>query len=148
MTVGAALFMRGGATQPDTSDNLSGLLVEKNAIYVAEQDPSKAVSVALVRLEKPGFVVIHEDDGGAPGAILGASELLPAGETESPAPILLSRLTNDGEIIYAMLHVDNGDGKFDTANDKPALDSVDGAPMIMIVPVSKDATEEPELERF
>lgn len=139
--VGAATFLLSGVKPPDTSGNSSGLIVSKNAIYVAEQVPSKIASVAVVHLEAPGFVVIHEDAAGMPGIILGASVLLPAGETKSPVLISLSRMTKDDETIYAMLHLDDGDGVFDARKDRPAKDRVGGEPVMMVVTVSKDATE-------
>jgi hypothetical protein len=119
----------------------SGLIIGENAIYVAAQPPGHSVSVSMVRLKRPGFVVIHEDRAGAPGKILGVSSLLPAGDTENLQPITLSRVTRDGETIYAMLHFDDGDGKFDVANDKAVLDSVGGEPMLMVVTVSNEAAE-------
>ena len=139
---GAALFLLGDMKQSDTGGNSSGLVVGKNAIYVAEQVPSRNVLVAVVHLEDLGFVVIHEDASGVPGTILGTSGLLAAGETKSPAAmILLSRVTKDGETIYAMLHLDDGDGVFDAEKDKPAKDSMGGEPVMMIVMVSADAVE-------
>ena len=138
---GAAFFFWGGDRKSGSVDDSSSFIVGHNAIYVAEQLPGYSVSVSVVRLEKPGFVIIHEDAGDVPGKILGVSNFLPAGETKNLLPITLVRATRDGEIIYAMLHADNGDGTFDATNDKPVLDSVDGTPMMMIVTVSKDATE-------
>lgn len=139
--IGASLFFWGGGEKRGITNDSSGLIISNNAIYVAEQALGRSVSVSLTRLEKSGFVVIHEDADGAPDKILGVSGLLPVGETENPKTITLSRVMRDGEIIYAMLHIDNGDGKFDAADDKPALDSVDGAPMMMVVTASKDADE-------
>lgn len=141
VTAGATFFLLGGVKPPDTGGNSSGLIVGKNAIYVAEQVPSKTVSVAVVHLEAPGFVVIHEDTAGVPGAILGISVLLPAGETKGPVLISLSRMTKDDETIYAMLHLDDGDGVFDAGGDKPAKDLMGGEPAMMVVTVSADATE-------
>ncbi|MDP3769501.1 MAG: hypothetical protein U1A25_02820 [Candidatus Sungbacteria bacterium] len=141
VVLGAAFFFWGGGRKSGPADDSSGLIIGHNAIYVAEQLPGRSVSVSVVRIEKPGFVVIHEDAGDAPGKILGVSNLLPAGETKNLLPIMLLRVAQDGEIIYAMLHVDNGDGVFDAEDDKPVFDSVDGTPMMMIVAVSKDATE-------
>ncbi len=119
----------------------AGLVVANNAIYVSEQAPGERVSISMVRLEKPGFVVIHEDDGGAPGKILGTSQLLSAGENQDIAQILLSRPTQDGETLYAMLHIDDGNGIFDAAKDKPAVDPVGKEPVMTIVDISKDAAE-------
>lgn len=138
---GTAFFFRERGEKSGPANDATGLMISNNAIYVAEQLPGRSVSVSVVRLEKSGFVAIHEDVGDLPGTILGVSGLLPAGETKNPLPIMLSRATGDGEIIYAMLHSDNGDGQFDAAEDKPVLDLGDGTPMMTIVTVSKDAIE-------
>ena len=141
VVVGAVLFFGGSREGSDPPNDSTGLVIGTNAIYVAEQAPSRTLAVAVVRLEKPGFVVVHEDVAGITGGILGASGLLTAGETNNPASIPLSRLTQDGETLYAMLHLDDGDGIFDSVKDKPALDSVDALPVMMIVTVSVEATE-------
>ena len=138
--VSTVLFFRGGNEGSDTPQDSAGLAIGANVIYVAEQAPSRTLSVALVRLEKPGFVAVHEDDAGAVGGILGASGLLPAGETNNLESIPLSRLTRDGETLYVMLHLDDGDGVFDAVKDKPVLDAISALPM-MIVTVSVDAIE-------
>lgn len=139
--LGATFFFQDNGEEPDSVSDSSGLIISTNAIYVAEQTPGRQVSVSVVRLEKPGFVVIHEDTAGTPGKILGVSSLLPAGETKNLTPMTLSRATTDGETMYLMLHLDNGDSGFDATKDKPALDSVGGTPVMMVVTISKDATE-------
>ena len=58
------LFFRGGNEGSDTPQDSAGLVIGANAIYVAEQAPSRTLSVALVRLEKPGFEAVHEDVAG------------------------------------------------------------------------------------
>lgn len=144
VVTGVVILLRGSREQPDYVDYVddsSGLIIRNSAIYVAEQKPGDRVLVSLVRLEKPGFVVIHEDAAGNPGKILGVSSLLPKGETKNLLAVTLYRATKDGETIYAMLYFDNGDGAFDDINDKPVLDSVGGVPMLMVVIVSKDAAE-------
>ena len=141
MIVSAILFFAGGNEGSDTPQDSAGLAIGANVIYVAEQAPLRTLTVALVRLEKPGFVVIHEDAAGAIGGILGASGVLPAGETKNLESIPLSRLTRDGETLYVMLHLDDGDGVFDALKDKPVLDPVSALPMMMIVTVSADAAE-------
>lgn len=139
--IGTALFFGGSREKSGSPRDSVGLVIGANAIYVAEQVPSRTLAVAVVRLEKPGFVVIHEDAAGTPGGILGISGALPAGETNNLTPIPLSRLTQDGETLYALLHLDDGDGVFDAIKDKPALDPVGALPMMMIVTVSAEATE-------
>lgn len=123
----------------DSDNDSSGLIVSNNSIYAAEQVPGRSVSISVVRFEKPGFVVIHDDVAGSPGKILGVSSLFKAGETKNPAPLTLSQTTIDGETIYAMLHLDDGDGIFDVAKDKPILFNTE--PVMMIINVSSDASE-------
>ena len=139
--VGIFLFLGNSGKEPDSAGDSSGLIISTNAIYAAEQAPGQEFSVAVVYLEKPGFVVVHEDNAGKPGQILSASALLPAGENKNTPPIALPRATKDGETLYAMLHLDNGDGQFDAVKDKPAQDKVGGVPVMMIIGVSQGATE-------
>ncbi len=140
ITLGTVFFFRGSNTKTSITHDSTNLIVGRNAIYVDEQSLSRTVSVAVVRLEKTGFVVIHEDNAGKPGKILGASNALPTGETKNLTPIALSRTTLDGETLYAMLHLDDGDGTFDATKDKPAQDSVDGSPVMMIFSTSLDGS--------
>ncbi len=140
IALGAVFLFRGGSTKPSPTGDSTGLIVDRNAIFVSEQSPSRTVSVAFVRLEKTGFVAIYEDATGKPGKFLGTSDVLPAGDTKN-LPITLSRATADGETLYAMLYLDDGDGAFDAAKDKPAIDSLVGEPMMMIFTVSVDASE-------
>jgi hypothetical protein len=139
--VGTMLFFLADNEGSETPQDSAGLVIGANVIYVAEQAPSRTLSVALVRLEKPGFVVVHEDAAGASGGILGASGVLTAGESNNLEPIPLSRLTRDGETLYVMLHLDDGDGVFDAVKDKPVIDTVSALPMMMIVNVSVEAIE-------
>lgn len=118
----------------------AGLIVGKNAIYMAEQAPSKMISVAVAHFEKPGFVVIHEEASGELGKILGVSALVTAGETNS-LRVTLSRPAIDEETFYAMLHLDDGDEVFDATKDKPALDLITSEPVMTIVTISQDAVE-------
>lgn len=137
--VGVLFFLPIKTKDSGTVGNSRGLIVGRSAIYVAGQIPSKFIWVAIVRLEKPGFVVIHEDVGGVPGKILGSSVLLGVGETSNVDPINISRQTEDDETLFAMLHFDNGDGVFNPADDKPVLDAVAGEPVMMIFTTSNDA---------
>lgn len=141
VVAGAFLFLQDGDKEASPAGDSSGLIVSQNAIYVAEQAPGEGITVSVVHLETPGFVAIHEDVSGVPGKILGMSGLLPAGETKNLPPIALSRATKDGETLYTMLHLDDGDGTFDAAKDKPAQDKVGGSPVMMIFTVSAEAEE-------
>lgn len=125
------------AHHPDTL--LSGQGIGPNSIYVADQKPGRTMSVFQVQLEAPGFVVIHKDMNGTFGPIIGATPLVQAGTTNRIAVSLNEAITN-GQQLYAMLHRDDGDGKFDAAKDLPVEDQF-GNMMHMIFQVSEDATE-------
>ncbi len=141
IALSATFFFRGSSTKPSTTHDSAGFIVGRNVIYIAEQSPSRTVSVAVARLESTGFIAIHEDSADSPGKILGVSGLLPAGETKNLTPVVLSRATADGETLYATLYLDDGDGVFDSVKDTSAFDSLGGEPVMMIFTVSMDASE-------
>lgn len=130
---------------PDAQESASGrdtsaLRAEENAVIVSEQRPGMSITVSAVFLAKSGFVVIHEDAAGAPGSILGASVLLPAGESRD-ARVSLSRASKDGEKLHAMLHVDaNGNGAFDVLTDVPVQSRL-GGPLEGWFEISSSASE-------
>lgn len=107
---------------PSPISNQSLLPGAKNAVAVSDYTVGKTVSVAIVLLQNPGYVMIHEDDKGNPGKIIGTSKLLPAGESTNVV-VNLTRASEEGEELYAMLHLDDGDGKFNATGDTPLTDS-------------------------
>ena len=134
------LFVRPTQVEEDqTGSPLSGLLVGSNAIYAADQQPGDTVSISMAVLQTSGYVVIHEDKDGAPGAILGSSKVLTQGQS-TDVSISLSRTSQDGEILYAMLHVDDGDGAFDPTQDGPVKDD-QGNIILMTFNISSTAKE-------
>jgi hypothetical protein len=99
------------ATVPTTSPH--------NALNVQNQTSGKAAMIKSVFMEKQGFVVIHEDNGGMLGNIVGSSNLLNAGETKS---VSITMNLHAGLSHWAALHLDNGDGVFDAKQDPPVKD--------------------------
>jgi putative cell wall-binding protein/plastocyanin len=65
-------------------------------------------------LNEPGYVVIHRDDNGQPGSIVGTSGLL---EGEFDADVAVGM--NASGTYWAMLHYDDGDGEFSASADAP-----------------------------
>lgn len=123
----------------DTAENTAGMRAEENAVVVNEQKPGTAVIGSLVYLASPGYLVIHEDRNGEPGAILGASALLSAGEHTNVA-VTLSRAARDGETLHAMLHAEmGGNAKFSAAEDTPVQSRL-GGPISGWFVISIDAT--------
>jgi hypothetical protein len=68
--------------------------------------------VDSVSLPAPGFIVVREDDGGSPGAVMGVSELLPAGIAESvPVPFFVP--IAQAMTVHATIQIDmDSDGVF------------------------------------
>lgn len=105
-------------------NNSTGMIVGKNALNVNEQRVGTTMSVSFVVLEKKGYVVVHEITDGKPGKIIGASALLPLGQSNNIA-ITLQASLKDGMSYIAMLHIDNDDGVFNATSDVPARNDAD-----------------------
>jgi hypothetical protein len=128
----------------DSADTVNGMRVEENAVVVTEQVPARTVKVAQVYLAAPGYVVIHEDNDGEAGAILGSSSLLQAGEN-SNVVVTLSRSTEDGEKLWSMLHSEvNGNATFDSSVDVPVESNL-GGPISGWFEINVDAEENIEV---
>lgn len=109
------------------SDEQTGMAQSKNTITVNDQFAGFTVSVDKLTLDTDGWVVIHEDIDGKPGAILGASRR-DAGTYEK-VEIELVRNTEEGSTYYAMLHTDDGDRQFDHTKDL-AITAGEGQPVM------------------
>lgn len=99
-----------------TTTNTTGV----NSIVMSDQYPGNVVYISSVQLAAPGWVVIHKDNKGKPGAVIGQTYV---GAGLSPAKITVSEAIIDGGTYYAMLHSDSGDQKFDATADMPLKDS-------------------------
>jgi len=120
-------------------ETLSGQGIGPNSIYVADQKPGMSMSAFQVQLESPGFVVIHKDNNGDFGSIIGSSSIVQPGTTNNIS-ISLSEPVGNGLKLYAMIHKDDGDGKFDASKDLTVKDGF-GNMMHMIFYVSDEAEE-------
>ena len=110
---------------PDVA-NLGGACVfVEPAIFVTNQTlrgDLTTVTVDNAFSHGPGWLVIHEDDAGAPGTILGQTQLL-SGLHDQGTDVTLSRDIVDGETLHAMLHFDLGTvGTFEPGTDAPMID--------------------------
>ncbi|MEI8249378.1 MAG: hypothetical protein WCG07_02700 [Candidatus Taylorbacteria bacterium] len=91
-----------------------------NRIIVGDQYPGNVVFISSVQVEKAGWVVIHADNAGQPGKIIGQA-WVDAGI--SPVKVTLTTSTVEKGTYYAMLHSDDGDKKFDVTKDLPLKDA-------------------------
>ncbi len=95
------------------------------------------ITVASINLPTDGFVVIHADNGGSPGPILGWSDRLPAGDSSDVVVTLNTPLDADTK-VFPMAHVDaNANGVYefmppDVVTDGPAM-TADGKVAVVAI---------------
>ena len=111
----------------------------EDSIFVVNQKPGRFVNVSRAVLSKKGYVSIHKEETGAPGAIIGFSSLLNPVESKNFS-ITLNRKSVVGENLYAMIHWDNDNGTFNPVEDMPAKDK-DGNVVVVKFMISASASE-------
>ena len=131
----------GAMTPTDTSmsstTDMTSDANEVNRIVVSDQYPGNVVYISSVQLANPGWVEIHKDNAGTPGAVIG-SAYFAAGI--NPGKITLTENTVDGGTYYAIIHSDDGDKKFDVTKDLPLKDS-NGNVIMKVFHVTTNVTE-------
>ena len=96
------------ATAEATPEATAEAMMGSEAVKVGDQESDGAsVMVDSVTAEADGWLVIHADADGAPGAVLGQTAV-PAGTTENVVVLLDAALEGDAG-LWAMLHVDAGE---------------------------------------
>ncbi|MBI5135456.1 cupredoxin domain-containing protein [Candidatus Uhrbacteria bacterium] len=142
----AFLFFRapsGAPTQPsEVSSSDSGAVSSTTPVEgtpgmvaVDDQPAGATVTVKLVSFEKPGFLTIHEQTNGNPGAVTGVSVLLPKGSSTNVV-VPVSPSTVVGKSYFAMLHSDDGDGAYQFPGPDGPLLAADGALVMMKFTIS------------
>ena len=124
----------------DKSTDSTGLMVEDSAIDASARTGTQSVAVPMVVFARPGYVVVHENNVGQPGSVIGSSILIKAGKFQNLS-VPLSRKVIKGETLYVMLHADNGDGIY-SETDQPILGK-NGEALMMIVIVDDEGTTTP-----
>ena len=101
------------------------------------------VTVDTVELPTDGFVVIHADADGAPGPILGWSDLLPAGESTNVV-VTLNESVGASATVFPMAHVDaNGNGEYEFMPPDVTIDvpAVTAAGDVAVLSISYEISE-------
>ncbi|MFA6131193.1 MAG: hypothetical protein WC730_02955 [Patescibacteria group bacterium] len=122
LTLGGLFFYFNYAPPADDELDYHPVDVGGGSLTIADQDQTNLV-VFGATLAAPGFVTIHESMSGAPAAVIGTSEYLPAG-THEMVVISLDEFMTPGYSYIALLHADNGDEAFVMEEDFPVI--VDG----------------------
>ena len=123
--IGIMIF---GNKKTDTSDMMTdathddaSMSAGLNRVSLLDQYPGNVVYVSTVQLSAPGWVVIHADNHGQPGDIIGSAYF---DKGINPGKITLTKPMLDGSTYYAMIHSDDGDKKFNASKDLPLKNSV------------------------
>ena len=95
------------------SDDSSGVRIRRSmvpSLIVADQPGGDTVTIQGMTLDQPGYVVIHMDNNGQPGPVIGRSDLIATGY-HSNVEVEIDG-TRAGAAVYPMLHYDDGDGVY------------------------------------
>lgn len=111
-------------TQPPLNQTSKNQKQEKkNIIIIDDQRPGEMVVINKSYTKVDSFIAIHENDNNTPGKIIGVSKLLNKNVEYSGLRIKLDRPSKKGELLFAMVHKDNGNGKFNfPGEDLPLKD--------------------------
>ncbi len=124
---------------PNTmADDTSMMMMESSATALMVYPPvvGETATVTLVLLPEAGWVVIHAQNDGQLGAVLGAT-FLEAGEY-SDVEITLSRQLQYPEMIDVVVYTGNSREQFVSSNENIQLDPFSNVPMTVTVPVVSD----------
>jgi len=140
--LGAGCLPSAPATVEDGAPGPSlGMWAEPNGIVVSDQRPGMTVTISAIIIENGGWIVIHKEAAGKPGTVIGEARLV-AGES-SQIKVSLREATIEGMGYYAMLHTDDGDGRFDIAKDAPVRSTMLDGTIMARFEASVEAGEPP-----
>ena len=111
-------FLKKNMLENISKDNIDKL---NTSLVVPKQAGGMNIFIENVILGNDGYVVIHRDEDGKPGVIIGVSELLSKG-TVSNFLIDIDEEIVEGDSLFAVVHKDDGDKVFSPDMDVPALD--------------------------
>ncbi len=100
---------------------VTGTAAQMPDIAASDQSPNdNTVDIDGLFLNKPGFVVIHADNNGRPGAVIGYSGLVAGAKKDFKVAVDTEKTSSR---VYAMLHYDDdGDRLYGFPDkDKPVI---------------------------
>lgn len=138
-TMGADVAIKSGNANVTRSFtvNLNSLTVEDQAVV------DNTITISNVVLEGDGWIVVHADSEGAPGAVIGVSELITAGSHDNVVITFdESAEVSVGDDLWIMLHEDTGvagEYEFDGESefDHP-LTGDDDAPIMTSITITEE----------
>lgn len=117
-----------------------------DVVFAAQESDGSSITVSSVTLPAPGFIAVHANAEGAPGPIIGNSDLLPEG-TSTDVVVLLDTPLESTDLLFPMAHIDmDGNGEYEFAPPDNAIDipatTADGSVAVVgaeVTVVSADA---------
>ena len=134
LLIGVGLVAAACSSNSDTASSSTTAGAEAPAtspasVTVGDQmSDGTTIVVKSVELPSAGFIAVHADNGGSPGAVIGHSDLLAAG-TSDGVTVTLDTPLEGTSIVWPMAHIDmDGDGQYtfmppDNAIDVPAINA-------------------------
>lgn len=138
--------------QPTTTSNTpvsttpTTVTTAQNSVDLAENETGNFADISQATLTKSGYVVLYKTNSNGESAIIGHSDLLTAG-THSNLRIQITPIAYK-QAIVAVLHQDDGDGKFEFPGADKYLVNSDATIVsdIDVVDVTGDAKEDAVLK--
>ena len=137
------LSVRGGSNTTPAGQTASlGFEAAKEAnagatLQVDAQFPGSVVYVANASLPAGGWIVVRANEGGKPGAVLGATFF---STNTHIGNVELSTPTVDGQNYFVEVYTDDGDGQFDATKDALVM-KADGTPLRLSFMATKNLPE-------
>ncbi len=133
------VFLKNNVIEPEDTQEV----VEEEIVPLVdapEQAGGNNVFISRAVLVDGGYVVIHREEDGGVGEVIGVSEFIPAGMKENFLIDLTEEIV-EGDVLFAMLHTDDGDGVFALDDDLPTVDADGNIVMTSFIIVSEGALE-------
>lgn len=112
-----------------------------NLIVSSQSLVGNEIVIDSLYLDKPGYVVVHKETEGKPGAVIGHSDLISGEKTNLKVTVDASQ---SGTKVFAMLHYDDdNDGVYGFPDeDKPVL--LEGSVLVKPISITQQPPQQPQ----
>ncbi|GMQ85238.1 MAG: hypothetical protein BMS9Abin07_0804 [Acidimicrobiia bacterium] len=131
--IAMALIVAACSSTEDTTTTLEAAPPNgpSSVTFEAQDSDGTSIVVVAVTLAANGFIAVHADNSGSPGAVIGHSSLLGAGDS-TDVTVTFDEPITESTTLWPMVHIDiDGDGEYtfmppDNAIDVPGT-TADGS---------------------
>lgn len=129
LLVGVGVVTAACSSSPETAESTTTVATAEapatspSSLEADEQASDGAtIVIKTVNLPTDGFIAVHADAEGSPGAVIGHSDLLSAGEN-TDVTVTLDEALTESSVVWPMIHIDmDGDGEYTFAPPDNAVD--------------------------